>query len=47
MPSRLRAVGRDDLKRLVAFLDAKVKRGHTVNAQGQRRPSDGTRGPTS
>jgi integrase len=34
----VRAVTRDDLKRLVALLDAKVKRGHTVDARGQRRP---------
>jgi integrase len=32
------AVTRDDLKRLVALLDAKVRRGFTVDAKGTRKP---------
>lgn len=34
----VREVARDDLKRLVADLDAKTRRGHTIDAKGKRRP---------
>jgi integrase len=36
-PLDVRAVGRDDLKRLVADLDTKTRRGFTIDATGKRR----------